>query len=130
VRFSIDHSGFDRHADRVEDGFDNADDELRRVVNKGAFNVKAAWKAAWTGIGHLPHIASSISYDVTGGGGTWKAEIGPDKQRSQGPLGTIIENANGAARNHATHSGNRAGRAEEPRFERAVAEVAEDAAGG
>ena len=130
MRFRVQVRGFDRLRDDIVDGQADADREFRQVVSRGALNVKMDWARRWTGIGHLPHIARAISYDIAGGSGRWSAEIGPDKLRRQGPLGTIIEDAHGLARNRATHAGNRAGRAEEPRFVRAVADAAQDAVGG
>lgn len=49
-------------------------------------NIKAADKA-----GRLPGYPSSITYDTQTRGVTVSAEIGPDKDRNQGPLGNVLE---------------------------------------
>ncbi len=130
MRIRLRVTGWDRWQDRFEDAQSDVDTELRRVINRAALNVKTTWAARWAPSRHLPHIGASVSYDVTGASPHWKAAIGPDKLRAQGPLGTIIEDANGRARNRATHAGNRAGAAEEPRFESSVANAGEKGAGG
>jgi hypothetical protein len=48
--------------------------------------IKAADKA-----GRLPGYPSSITYDTTTKGVSVSAEIGPDKDRNQGPLGNVLE---------------------------------------
>jgi hypothetical protein len=40
---------------------------------------------------YLPQYPNSITYDVRGGPLLIEGEIGPDKDRPQGPLGNIIE---------------------------------------
>lgn len=40
---------------------------------------------------HLPYYAGSITHDVQAKGNLVEAEIGPDKNRTQGPLGNILE---------------------------------------
>ena len=57
-----------------------------------------------------------------------EAEIGPDKLRPQGPLGNLIEF--GSINNPPHPGGLPAALREEPRFEKAAADAAEDAAGG
>lgn len=131
IRLSFEVRGWDRWDRDYAEARRGADREFRRVVSKGALNVKLDWARRWAALGrHLPHIGRSISYDVRSSGSVHTAEIGPDKTRAQGPLGTIIEDANGAARNRATHAGNRAGRAEESKFVRAAGDAAVEAAGG
>jgi hypothetical protein len=130
VRFKINTKQWGRHSRRASDAEHDADDDLRAVVRKVALTVKTDWAGQWAPSVHLPSLGASVSFDVAGGGGVYTAEIGPDKGRSQGPLGTLIEDANGAARNRATHAGNRAGRRAETRFERMVADAGEDGVGG
>lgn len=130
MRFKINHKQWDRHSLKVRERIHDAQDDLRGTIRKAALNVKTDWAAQWSPSRHLPHIGASVSFDVTGTSGVYAAEIGPDKERPQGPLGTLIEDANGAARNRATHAGNKAGRREAPRFERAVGEVGEKGVGG
>lgn len=40
---------------------------------------------------HIPRYPTSITYDVYGGPFFVEAEIGPDKDRAQGPLGNLLE---------------------------------------
>jgi hypothetical protein len=49
-------------------------------------NIRAADKA-----GRLPGYPSSITYDTGTSGAKVTAEIGPDKDRNQGPLGNVLE---------------------------------------
>lgn len=39
----------------------------------------------------LPYYAASITHDLSSGLLSWEAEIGPDKNLPQGPLGNILE---------------------------------------
>lgn len=130
MKFKIIRKQWDRHNARVSAAEHDADDDLRDVVRKVALSVKTDWAGQWGPSKHLPALGASVSFDLAGGGGVYTAEIGPDKGRRQGPLGTLIEDANGAARNRATHAGNRAGRRGETRFERLVADAGEDGIGG
>src|SRR4051812_13870755 len=63
----------------------------RKVVAKGALNIKTDARRRVTGHPHAPAYPNSITYDshVTPTGG-W-AEIGPDKDKRQGALGNILE---------------------------------------
>lgn len=130
MRFKIIHKQWGRHHARVEAAVDDADDDFRGVVRKEALLVKTDWASQWGPSRHLPSLGAAVSFDVAGGGGVYTAEIGPDKLRRQGPLGTLIEDANGAARNRATHAGNRAGRRAESRLERKAGDAGEDGIGG
>lgn len=118
------------HRHRVESAFQGINGDFRDVVKKAALNVKTDWAAQWGASRHLPYLGASVSFDTTHSGPVHTAEIGPDKLRRQGPLGTIIEDAAGRARNRATHAGNRAGRREEPRFVRAAGEAADKGVAG
>ncbi len=62
------------------------------VVAKGALNIKNAAKNLASAIGpHAKLYPGSISYDIATTATTVIAEIGPDKDRPQGPLGNILE---------------------------------------
>jgi hypothetical protein len=69
--------------------------EARKLVSKGALNMKRDWRRTWSDIAHAPFVSLAISYDVTGGtraGGWVEAEIGPeDNADRQGFLGRIFE---------------------------------------
>lgn len=56
-----------------------------------ARKVQQGARARVRGHRYLPQYPNSITYDVRGGPGVIEAEIGPDKDRPQGPLGNIIE---------------------------------------
>lgn len=70
---------------------DTLDDAVAKVVGRGAFNVKRDWARRWSGLHGLPRLAASISYDIERAGGLISADIGPNLQRTQGPLGHLIE---------------------------------------
>jgi len=73
--------------------------ETRKVLQKGALNVKTGAQARSRGIGHAPMYPSTITYDTTEKGWTFEAEIGPDpdkqlgggRHRTPGNLGAILE---------------------------------------
>ena len=95
------------------------------VVSKGALNIKAGWRANASGNPHAPHYPASITYDLEVDAHGASAEIGPDKNLRQGPLGNILEY--GTSKNPPHNDGGRALAAEEPRFIEACAAVAEQA---
>jgi hypothetical protein len=86
------------------------------VVKRGAQNIKTGWQAnALQSAGaHARLYPGSISYDVTEGPGVVEAEIGPDKDRVQGPLGNLLEYGTSTQAGH--NDGGRALDDEEPRF--------------
>lgn len=71
--------------------------QTRKVVAKGALNVKKdarrilAATPTLRGKEYIPHYPGSITYETRASGTTVTAEIGPDKDRKQGPLGNLIE---------------------------------------
>lgn len=62
--------------------------KFRKVLERGAVNVKNGMRADATGHPTFKHFPNSISYDLKGDG--LKAEIGPDKGRVQGALGNLL----------------------------------------
>lgn len=98
-----------------------APDEARKIVQKGLLNVKADWRKRWTGHAHAPRLPYSITYDsylnrqVAGG------EVGPDKDKRQGALGNLFEY--GSVNNAPIPGGAPAARAEQPRLEKALANL-------
>lgn len=98
---------------------------LPPVVSKGALNVKGDWRTNASGNPHAPHYPFSITYDLAADATGVEAEIGPDKNLRQGPLGNILEY--GTSKNPPHLDGARALAAEEPRFIEACAVVAEKA---
>ncbi|MEV7422869.1 hypothetical protein [Streptomyces sp. NPDC091212] len=59
------------------------------AVTAGKIKRSAAQRIS--GHAHLPAYPATITYDVKRGAAGPEAEIGPDKGRSQGPLGNLIE---------------------------------------
>lgn len=53
----------------------------RSVMERGALNVKRGMADDARGIGHLPHLPSSISYDIDVRGNEIIAEIGADPRK-------------------------------------------------
>lgn len=72
--------------------------------------------------GRLPGYPSSITYDTATRGVSVSAEIGPDKDRNQGPLGNVLEY--GTSDTPPIPHLQPALEAEAPIFERLVAEAA------
>ncbi|MEU9349032.1 hypothetical protein AB0D74_48330 [Streptomyces sp. NPDC048278] len=95
--------------------------EARRVVSKGALNVKRDWaKNARASSGrHAPAYPASVGYDLLSvGPDITDARIGPDKDAPQGALGNLLEY--GSVKNPPHNDGGRALAAETPRFEAAM----------
>lgn len=103
-------------------------ERARKIVAKGALNIKKDWARRWGGIAHAPALPRAISYDTTSSAAEASAEIGPDKGRRQGALGNIIEF--GTSKNAPIPGGLPALAAEEPKFVAAMQDLAEEALGG
>lgn len=84
------------------------------VLKRGAKNIKDDWRDAWSGHAHIKHLPRAISYDINYGMSHISAEIGPDKEVSQGPLGSLIEY--GSVQNAPIPGGAPALAKEEPKF--------------
>lgn len=110
----------------AEDLADNTGPRLtstvRLVVSKGALNVKTDAVRLISGHPRSRHYPASISYDLEVDGHEVCAEIGPDKDRTQGALGNILEF--GTSKNAPIPHLGPALALEEPRFADAVAEAA------
>lgn len=65
------------------------------VIEKGSLKIKNEARANIRAVdikGRLPHYPNSISYDVdVDPVGSVSGEIGPDKDKPQGPLGNVLE---------------------------------------
>ncbi|MGW4505693.1 hypothetical protein ACWENO_13740 [Streptomyces sp. NPDC004436] len=90
--------------------------EMTAIVTRGALNVKEGWRAnAIASSGrHARRYPYSISYDVTPIPGGATAEVGPDKDKTQGALGNLLEF--GSVNNPPHNDGGRALLVEEPLF--------------
>lgn len=95
--------------------------EGKRVVDKGALNIKNDWRDRWKGHAHFPDLPRAVTYDSAIDGMTVRAQIGPDKGLRQGALGNLIEF--GSRNNAPIPGGLPALDAEEPRFRKAVADL-------
>lgn len=102
--------------------------EAEKVVVKGAINIKKGWRERWQGMAHAPALPAAITDDVYHLPGAVAAEVGPDKDRTQGALGNIIEF--GTPNNAPRPGGGPALEDEAPRFERALGELGVDLLGG
>jgi hypothetical protein len=104
--------------------------EARKVIAKGALNIKRDAQARVTDIAHAPLYGRTITYDSheTPAGG-W-AEIGPDKEkqigggkhRTPGNLGHLLEF--GGPHNAPIPHMAPAAKAEEPKFAKAMEDLA------
>lgn len=99
------------------------DEKTQRVVGFGCNQIKKDWKRRWTGYAHIPHLPRAISYDVTSAGGTVTGEVGPDRAKQQGGLGAYVEF--GTINNGPLPGGIPAHAVEEPKFVKAVGDMAE-----
>lgn len=107
--------------------------EVRQVTSKGALNVKQGWARRWEGHSTIRHLPRAINYDLTEGPGFVAAEVGPAHERTQGTLGHIIEFGRaeyGTLRNAPIPGGQPALDDEDPRYVRALADVAEKVLSG
>lgn len=94
----------------------------RAAVTASAREAQQSWRSAWSGISPAG-LAASVTYDITPGIGTVKAEIGPDKTIGAGPLGNIIEF--GTSKNAPIPGGLPALDRQAPRLERTLGAMAE-----
>lgn len=109
--------------------------EARKVVQKGALNIKQDAQRRSSGIRHAPMYPYTINYDTMVRGTQVSAEIGPDSEkqvgggpfRTPGNLGPILEY--GTLKNAPIPHMAPALEAERPKFERALEGLAYRALG-
>lgn len=94
--------------------------EVRKVVSKGALNIKNDLRREARSAGTYRHFHRAIDYDMVG---DLEAEIGPDKGRVQGALGNILYF--GTSKNAPVLDLNGPLNREEPRFELALIQAVE-----
>lgn len=99
-----------------------APQEARKVVQKGALNIKTDAQRRVAGLRHAPAYPRAISYDSRDTSAGPEAEIGPDKKRRQGALGNILNY--GTVKNAPIPHMEPAADAELPRFEKAMEDLA------
>jgi hypothetical protein len=94
-----------------------------KVVTKAAVNVKADARRRVSGLAHAPAYPSSIGFDPVQVTPIWvQTCVGPDKSKRQGALGNILEY--GTVHNPPVPHLGPAAEAEEPRFAKAMDELA------
>lgn len=100
---SIDSSDFSKLSADIGKAPSTSGKTLRQAIEVTARNVRDTAREKASGLDHAPAFPYSITYDIGanhsllretfGGGGadTLTAEIGPDKNRTQGALGNLLE---------------------------------------
>jgi hypothetical protein len=87
--------GSDEFKRAMRKAIDNAIPDAKKVVGRGALNVKRGAQRiikADSHYGYLPHYPRSISYEVIGLSTSVRARIGPLAEKLQGGLGSLLEN--------------------------------------
>lgn len=97
-------------------------EEVRKVLSKGALNVKRDMSEDARSNGSYQHFHQSINYDIDEA--EMEAEIGPDKNKAQGALGNILYF--GTSNNAPVLDLNAGLNKEQPRFDRAMERVVRD----
>jgi hypothetical protein len=108
-----------------------APEETRKVVQKGALNIKTDARRRVSSIAHAPTYPLTITYDTEVSATGASAEIGPDKDKkvgggkhqTPGDLGHLFEF--GGPHNAPIPHMAPAAAAELPRFEKAMTDLAE-----
>ncbi|PSK96697.1 hypothetical protein CLV30_12579 [Haloactinopolyspora alba] len=103
-------------------------DDAAAIVEKGALNIKNGLRDAAQGHPSFPAFPNSISYDINYGAGSIEAEIGPDKNRTQGALGNLLYF--GSSKNAPVLDLEGPVRSEEPKFDRAITDMVDGFLGG
>lgn len=96
--------------------------EVRKVVQRGALNIKNDWRRRWSGHPHLRALPSTINYDTVERGDRASAEIGPNRERKAAALANIPEY--GTVNNAPLPGGAPALETERPKFLKALEDVA------
>jgi hypothetical protein len=92
MRVRVDQAGLKAWREVLERAERGIVPGTRKVVSKGALNVKKGWKRRWQSITGLQGLPRTITYDVDVRGTLVSAEIGPDLDKGgQAPLAFIPE---------------------------------------
>ncbi len=133
----VDFSELDRLTADLGAVPDDAARFIAKALEVSATNIKDDWRDNAKGMAHAPAFPYSITYDLTenasllrnalGGGGVneFSAVIGPDKGRTQGALGNLIEF--GSRNNPPMGLGHGALQREQAGFQRGVDKALSDA---
>lgn len=124
--------GFDAHEvtallDAINKASAPAMRDVEAAVFRGAMNIKRDAARRISGHPRLRALPASIDFDMFRSLRGPAAEIGPNHSRRQGPLGNIAEY--GTTKNPPLPFMRPAADAEQPRFERAMEDVAVKALG-
>jgi hypothetical protein len=65
--------------------------ETEKVMHRAGNNIKRGAVRRVSGIRRAPHYPRAIGYDLERVGDRVSLEVGPDKDKMQGPLGNIFE---------------------------------------
>lgn len=124
AKIKVRTTGLDEWQQVLREAREKAPKETRKVVVKGAQNIKADWRKGWEGFRHAPSLPTAVGYDVGKAAEVVKAEIGPDKRKRQGALGNLLEF--GSVNNPPHPAGALALEAEAPRFTEALEQMGFD----
>jgi hypothetical protein len=105
---------------------ERAADKFPRVLGQGGLNIKRDWQAAWRRVqvhGHIPHLIRAVGYDVHEHRDSWSAKAGVRVPSRQGFLAKVITYGTLTSAPH--DAGLAAMDVEDPKYVRAVAEVAQ-----
>jgi hypothetical protein len=120
---NVDADGLSELSALLHSTAEDAREQGRRVVAKGSLNIKQDWRERWKGHPYIKALPFSITYDTqltaTGASG----EIGPERGKRQAPLANLIEY--GSVNNEPLPGGKPALEAEEPRFRKALEDLAD-----
>jgi len=127
--FTIDDSAIHDLAAALGEVASSAGPYVRDAVETTAIDVRDDWRERASGIKGMKHYPNSIGYDFTSfqgfGATVLSCEIGPDKNKRQGPLGNIVEY--GSPTFAARHYGDDALEAHADQFEELLVEALEKA---
>lgn len=119
MQLDIDADDAKKLAADLADIPDELHDEVRKVVSRGALNIKNGMQRDARSVGQTRHLSRAIDYDMNS---DTEAEIGPNLAKTQGPLGILYT---GTSRHGPVLSVNGPADREEPRFELALIQAVE-----
>ena len=107
---------------------ERAAEEFPKVLSRGGLNIKKDWRARWRALsaprrGHIRPLIAAVGYDTHQRAGTWSAHVGVKAGSKQAFLASIITYGTLTSGPH--DAGLAAMDSEDPKFVRAVAEVAQ-----
>lgn len=116
-------NGLDGLATSLERAAREAPEEVRKVAQKGALNIKKDWQATWAGHPKIRMLPGTITYDTQRTVDKVAAEIGPEHGRHGAALANLIEYEFGGIHSAPIPGGGPALERERPRFERALSDL-------